>query len=229
MKYKNIIEGKFISRPNRFIAKVDIDGKECICHVKNTGRCKELLTNGAAVYLEKSDNPERKTLYDLVAVYKGNELFNIDSQAPNKVFYEWLQSGKSCFENITFIKPECKYKNSRFDFYVEADGKRLFIEVKGVTLEINGVLTFPDAPTERGAKHLTELGECLDEGYGAMAVFVVQTKRASYFTPNIERDPNFAKQLKAAYQKGVEVICLNCNVTPDTLDIDDYVEVKIDL
>ena len=227
MKYENIIEGKFISRPNRFIANVEINGEKCVCHVKNTGRCRELLTEGASVYVTKINNPERKTLYDLVAVYKGNELFNIDSQAPNRVFHEWLQSGKSCFENITFVKPEFKYKNSRFDFYIEADGKKIFIEVKGVTLENNGVLTFPDAPTERGAKHLNELCECLDEGYRAMAVFVVQTKHASYFTPNIDRDPNFAMQLKTAYRKGVEVICLNCNVTPDTLEIDDYVNVKL--
>ena len=227
MRYNNIVKGTFISRPNRFIANVTVDGQECVCHVKNTGRCRELLTEGATVFLEKSNNPQRKTLYDLIAAYKGSELFNIDSQAPNKVFHEWLSSGKSCFDNITHIKPESRYKNSRFDFYVEADGKRIFIEVKGVTLENDGVLTFPDAPTERGAKHLRELCDCIDEGFEAMVVFVVQTRNAKYFAPNEKRDPVFSAQLKAAHQKGVKVICLSCNVTPDTLVISDYVDVQI--
>lgn len=227
MRYKNIVKGTFIDRPNRFIANVDIDGVPTVCHVKNTGRCRELLIPGAEVFLEKSDNPERKTLYDLIAVYKGDMLFNIDSQAPNKVFGEWLSSGASCFDNITCIKPECKYGNSRFDFYVEADDQKTFIEVKGVTLENDGVLSFPDAPTERGAKHIRELCACMKEGFGAIAVFVIQTKNAKYFTTNAAHDPIFARELKNAHHKGVRIIALCCDVTSDSLSISDYVEVRL--
>ena len=227
MKYKNIVKGKFIDRPNRFIANVDIDGTPTVCHVKNTGRCKELLTRGAKVFLEKSDNPDRKTLYDLVSVYKGKHLFNIDSQAPNKVFGEWLASGNSCFDNITLIKPECKYGNSRFDFYIEADGRKIFAEVKGVTLENNGVLSFPDAPTERGTKHIRELCDCMEKGYDACIVFVIQTKNAKYFTPNTDHDPDFAQALKNAHRLGVRIIALCCDVTADSLSISDYVEVRL--
>ena len=167
MTYKNIIPGIFISRPNRFTAEVEIDGNIEICHVKNTGRCKELLIPGAEVYLQKSDNPNRATKYDLIAVRKGERLINMDSNAPNKVFFEYLQSG-AYIKNITLIKPEARYGSSRFDFYVEAEGRRIFIEVKGVTLEENGVVMFPDAPTERGVKHLNELMRCASEGYRRM-------------------------------------------------------------
>lgn len=227
MRYKNTVKGTFIDRPNRFIANVDIEGTPTVCHVKNTGRCRELLIPGAEVFLEKSDNPERKTLYDLISVYKGDSLFNIDSQAPNKVFGEWLASGRSCFESITYIRPECKYGNSRFDFYIEADGRKIFAEVKGVTLENNGILSFPDAPTERGAKHIRELCDCVDNGYEAVVAFVIQTKNAKYFTPNADHDPIFAEALKNAHRKGVRIIALCCDVGYDTLDICDYTEVRL--
>ena len=227
MRYKNIVKGTFINRPNRFIANVDIEGAPTVCHVKNTGRCRELLIPGATVFLEKSDNPERKTQYDLIAVYKEENLFNIDSQAPNKVFGEWLTSGKSCFDSIPNIKPECKYGNSRFDFYIEADGRKIFAEVKGVTLENDGILSFPDAPTERGTKHIRELCDCIENGYEAVVAFVIQTKNAKYFTPNADHDPAFAQELKNAHRKGVRIIALCCDVTSDSLSISDYTEVRL--
>lgn len=226
MKYRNIKEGIFIARPNRFIAHVEIDGKTQVCHVKNTGRCRELLVPGTKVFLEESDNPLRKTRFDLIAVYKNHVLFNIDSQAPNKVFGEWLaESGY--FPNISHIKPECFYKKSRFDFYFEYDGKKAFAEVKGVTLENNGVFLFPDAPTERGVRHIKELCEALDEGYEAYAVFVLQAKGAEYFAPNAETHPEFAVAVKSAAEKGVHILCLDCIVEPDFLKIDGFVPKKI--
>ena len=227
MRYKNIVKGTFINRPNRFIANVDIEGAPTVCHVKNTGRCRELLIPGATVFLEKSDNPERKTQYDLIAVYKEENLFNIDSQAPNKVFGEWLTSGKSCFDRITNIKPECKYGNSRFDFYIEADGRKIFAEVMGVTLENDGILSFPDAPTERGTKHIRELCDCIENGYEAVVAFVIQTKNAKYFTPKADHAPAFAQELKNAHRKGVRIIALCCDVTSDSLSISDYTEVRL--
>ena len=167
MKYHDIIEGVFIERPNRFIAKVAINGEEKICHVKNTGRCRELLTEGARIFLEHSADKTRKTEYDLVAVEKNGVLFNIDSQAPNKVFEEWI-STSGFFGNVTLVRPERFFGNSRFDFYIEADGRAIFVEVKGVTLERDGVLLFPDAPTERGVKHPRELVEAKNQGYDAI-------------------------------------------------------------
>lgn len=226
MKYNNIYEGTFISRPNRFIAHVEIDGKTEVCHVKNTGRCRELLIPGVKVYLEKSDKPERKTKFDLICVKKGDILINMDSQAPNKVFYEWAKKGEY-FKNITLIKPECKYKNSRFDFYIEADGEKIFVEVKGVTLEENGVLMFPDAPTERGVKHINELAIAVENGYKGYIFFVAQMKPCKVFTPNRITHPEFADALKKAAQAGVEVRCVNCIVTPDTLEIYDFVEIEL--
>ena len=227
MQYKNIKKATFLSRPNRFIAICSIDGKDEICHVKNTGRCRELLIGGAAVFLEESDNKERKTKYDLVAVLKGDALFNIDSQAPNKVFYEWLLKGR-LFDDISFIKPEYKYKNSRFDFYVEHGKEKTFIEVKGVTLEEDGVLLFPDAPTERGLKHIEELCNAMNEGYEAYIVFVVQTEKAKYFTPNKKTHISFANALKEAEKKGVKIISLSCEAMPDSLEIKDFVPVRLD-
>ena len=172
MKYDNIHEGIFIMRPNRFVAEVEIDGQTEICHVKNTGRCKELLMRGARVYLNKSDNLNRTTKYDLVSVYKGERLINMDSQAPNKVFLEYLRYGRY-IDGITQIQSEVKYGGSRFDFYVEAGRRRVFIEVKGVTLEEDGAAMFPDAPTLRGVKHLNELAGCVKDGYEAHVVFVI--------------------------------------------------------
>ena len=226
MKYKNIKEGIFKERPNRFIAYVEIDGTLEVCHVKNTGRCKELLAPNVRVYLEESDNPDRKTKYDLISVYKGDKLFNIDSQAPNKVFGEWVKDS-GYFKNVTLVKPEKKFGNSRFDFYIEADGKNIFAEVKGVTLEKDGVLMFPDAPTERGVKHINELAECVKEGYEAYSVFIIQTDYAKYFTPNKETHPEFAAALKNALKNGVKVLCLTCNVTADEIFVKDEIDYKI--
>ena len=223
MIYKKVKEGTFIARPNRFIAIVEVDGIEEVCHVKNTGRCKELLIPGVTVFLEESDNPARKTKYDLIAVYKGDKLFNIDSSAPNKVFSEWLHEH---IPNAKLIKPECTYKNSRFDFYVEAD-KKTFIEVKGVTLERDGVMLFPDAPTERGVKHINELIECKNEGYDAYIAFIVQADFGEYFTPNRETHKAFAEALIKAEKAGVKIICLNCNVAPNELKIKEEIPVKL--
>lgn len=226
MKYDRMYPGKFISRPNRFIANIEVNGKVHVCHVKNTGRCKELLTDNADVFVQLSDNPDRKTQYDLISVYKGNMLVNMDSQAPNKVFGEWVKES-GYFKNVTFIQPECKFGNSRFDFYLEADGKKIFVEVKGVTLENDGVVSFPDAPTERGVKHLNELAKALKEGYEAYVAFIIQMQECLYFTPNRQTHPEFADTLKEIAEKGVGVIALNCTVTPDTLEANEFVEVRL--
>ena len=226
MKYNNIHEGVFNIRPNRFIANVTIYGKEETCHVKNTGRCKELLLPGTKVFLEKSGNEERKTKYDLVAVMKNGNCINIDSTAPNKAVHEWLQGG-GLFGKADFIKPESTYKNSRFDFYIEAKGRQIFAEVKGVTLENDTVAMFPDAPTERGVKHLKELIECKKEGFDAYIIFVLQMKGVKYFTPNVKTDPNFAKTLKECSENGVNVVCVECVVTPDSMVIDENVKVVL--
>lgn len=226
MKYDNIKKGRFLSRPNRFIAQVEIDGEEHTVHVKNTGRCRELLVPGATVFLEKSSNPLRKTQYDLVAVYKGNMLVNMDSQSPNKAVGEWLKTG-GLLEDPTFIKPEAKYGDSRLDFYIENEKEKMYAEVKGVTLEVDGVAKFPDAPTERGRKHLGELIKAKEEGYRAAAIFVIQMKGCKCFVPNQERDPAFAEELKRAYESGVEIIAVDCIVTPDSMTIDERIEVLI--
>lgn len=224
MKYENVKKGKFISRPNRFVAYVEIDGKEEICHVKNTGRCRELLIPGVTVIVAESSNPDRKTKYDLIAVYKGDMLINMDSQAPNKVMGEWLSE---YFSDITFMKAETKYKNSRFDFYVETTDRKIFIEVKGVTLEENGVVMFPDAPTERGVKHLTELCECIKDGYEAYVFFVVQLEKVNYFTPNSRTHPEFADALLKAKKCGVNIACVNSIVAEDELVIKDFVKIEL--
>ena len=232
MTYPTILPAKFIARPNRFIAEVEIDGAPAIAHVKNTGRCRELLVPGATVYVSKSDNSLRKTQYDLVAVQKGERLINMDSQAPNKVFYEHLQAGLY-IENITLIKPETKYGNSRFDFYVEAgdcqpgSGRKIFIEVKGVTLEENGVVLFPDAPTERGVKHLRELAASIGARYEAQVVFVAQMADLRYFTPNDKTHAAFGAALREASAAGVKVVALDCNVTPGSLNISREIEVRL--
>ena len=224
MIYNNIVKGKFISRPNRFIAHVEIDGKLEVCHVKNTGRCKELLIPGATVFVQLSDNPARKTKYDLISVFKGDMLINMDSQAPNKVFGEWV-ANSGFFKDIMFVKPECKYKNSRFDYYIETQGHKIFAEVKGVTLEREGVVSFPDAPTERGIKHINELVEAKNNGYEAYVCFIVQMSRCRYFTPASDKHPEFAEALKSASRNGVRVIALNCDVTPTMLQAKDFVAV----
>ena len=218
LTYKNICDGIFHRRPNRFIAEVEINGQIELCHIKNTGRCKELLVPGTSVYVNQSANPNRATKYDLVSVYKNETLINIDSQAPNQIFREYLQAG-NYFDSITLIKPESKFGGSRFDFYVEAFNRKAFIEVKGVTLEHNGVALFPDAPTERGIKHLNELVDCIQDGYEAHVVFLVQMKGIRSFSPNNKIHPEFSATLIKASNAGVHVNAFDCIVTPDSLNI----------
>ncbi len=226
MQYKQTRVGTFLSRPNRFVAHVLLDGKTVVCHVKNTGRCRELLTEGAAVILELSENPSRKTPYDLIAVYKGRELINMDSQAPNKAVEEWLRQSAERY-GITKIQPECRYGNSRFDFYLEAGDQKIFAEVKGVTLEEKGVTLFPDAPTERGVKHVRELIEAKQKGYKACLIFVIQMQNCRYFTPNRKMHPEFADALLDAQRAGVKICAVNCRVSPDEMTVDRFVEVRL--
>lgn len=224
MIYENVKAGKFIERPNRFIALVEIGGCIESCHVKNTGRCKELLQPGVTVFLQEGDNPRRKTKYSVIGVIKGERYINMDSQAPNKAVYEWLNGG-GLFQDITYFKAEKTYKSSRFDFYVETSEKKVFIEVKGVTLEENGVVIFPDAPTQRGVKHIKELCECLREGYEAYIIFVVQMKDVRYFKPNDATDPEFSEALREAAKEGVQILAMDCQVTMNEMVIMDPVPV----
>ena len=218
MQYKEIKQGYFLARPNRFIAHVELDGQVEVCHVKNTGRCRELLTPRAVVYVECHHDPRRKTKYSLIAVRKGSMLINMDSQAPNKVVGEWLASGE-LLPGLTLLKPECRYGASRFDFYAETQQQRMFIEVKGVTLEENGVAMFPDAPTERGIKHLDELAQAVRDGYAATVIFVIQMRGVTSFTPNRRTHAAFAEALQRAQQAGVQVLAYDCDVTPDGLSL----------
>lgn len=215
MIYDNIVKANFISRPNRFIAYVELEGKKLTVHVKNTGRCRELLLPGAAVYLEKAQNPERKTPYDLVAVEHDGKIINIDSQAPNKVVKEYLER----LGEYDLIKPEHKYGDSRIDFYMEKGSDKYLMEVKGCTLFRNGTGLFPDAPTERGARHLRELTQAQKAGYKAIIAFVIQGEGIDHVEPNVETDPEFAGAFNEAVNAGVQVLHLKCKVTPDTLNI----------
>ena len=230
MKYNNIIEAKFISRPNRFIALVDINGKNETVHVKNTGRCKELLVAGATVYLEKGLNPNRKTPYDLVAVEKATEnstlLINMDSQIVNDVAEEWLKSG-ALFSGNAKIRREVTYNKSRFDFYIEHNEDKIFLEVKGVTLETDGIASFPDAPTERGIKHLKELNSALDEGYKCYVLFVIQMNGITLFKPNDIRHKEFGDTLREVYSNGVNILAVDCEVTKDTIKIDKFIDIDL--
>ncbi len=226
MKYAKIKKAKFIERPNRFVAYVSLDGETLACHVKNTGRCRELLVPGAEVYLEESDNPARKYKYSLVTVKKGERLVNMDSQSPNKMVGEWLSKG-GLFSDIKLLKAESTYKKSRFDFYCEYGDKKAFIEVKGVTLEREGAVLFPDAPTERGTKHINELIECMSEGYEAYIIFVVQMKNVLYFTPSYDNDPKFSSALKRAAEKGVKIIAVDSLITENSAEICDKIVVKL--
>lgn len=226
MRYDNIHKGKFLSRPNRFIANVEIDGKAEVCHVKNTGRCKELLVEGCTVWLEHSDSESRKTAFDLVAVEKGDRLINMDSQAPNKAVGEWLRE-KMPFGGGFSVYPEKKYGNSRFDFYLESQDRKIFMEVKGCTLEKDGVVLFPDAPTLRGVKHIEELSHCLDEGYESYIMILVQMSDVKYFTPNYDTHPELGEALEKAAQKGVKILCYDCNVTHDSMTVGKPVKVKL--
>lgn len=256
MEYKHIVTGRFLERPNRFIARVEIGDAEDECcrgreptydtgqeqesksdriksnhaqgrkknpetetvHVKNTGRCRELLQKGARVYLERSDNPVRRTAYDLVAVEKGTRLINMDSQAPNKAAEEWLRSG-AFLSDIRLLQPEFRYGNSRFDFYMETASERIFMEVKGVTLEEDGVVFFPDAPSERAVKHVEELILARHAGYRCFVLFVIQMENVKYFTPNRRTHPEFAEALCRAEQAGVEILACDCLVTPESMRI----------
>lgn len=226
MKYRKIVEGTFIDRPNRFIAHVNVNGKLETVHVKNTGRCRELLLPGARVYLEESENPSRKTKYDLVKVYKGERLVNMDSQAPNKVVQEFIEQGR-LFHDVTLLKPETTYGKSRFDFYVEAGGERIFIEVKGVTLEEEGVVRFPDAPSERAVKHVEELVDAKGDGYQVYVIFVIQMSGVKYFMPNDRTHQAFGAALRRAAKEGVRVLAYECEVTVDGLEISKEVEVRL--
>lgn len=226
MRYGTIVEGRFIERPNRFIAYVDINGNKEKVHVKNTGRCRELLPPNAKVFLEKSENPTRSTQYDLVAVKKGTRVVNMDSQAPNRAVGEWLLRG-GLFPDVVMVRPETTFGNSRFDFYVETESEKIFIEVKGVTLENHDVVSFPDAPSERAVKHMEELAQAKREGYRALVLFVIQMEGAQYMIPNRATHPEFAEALCKAAEAGVEVIARECEVSPMTMEIGKAVPVYL--
>ena len=225
MEYANMRPGKFLARPNRFIAHIEIDGSVQVCHVKNTGRCKELLVPGCTVWCQESDKPERKTKFDLIAVQKGDRLINMDSQAPNAAAKEWLAGGG--LGEIENLRAEVFQGDSRFDFAFRKDGIQCFLEVKGVTLETDGVCAFPDAPTERGVKHLEGLTQLSKEGFGAYVLFVIQMEDVRYLHPNYVTDPAFAKALKEAAAAGVQVLAVDCAVTPSTMVIQNPVEVRL--
>ena len=226
MKYDNIIKGIFLSRPNRFIANVEIDGKCEVCHVKNTGRCRELLIPGVTVYVQHCSNPQRKTKYDLLAVNKNGMIVNIDSQAPNKIFHEWALRSEF-FGNDIKVKPEFTYNKSRFDFYIEAEDRKILVEVKGVTLEEQGTAAFPDAPTLRGLKHINELSEAISDGYEAYVFFIIQMDGMHTFVPNQKTQPQFAEALIKAKSVGVNIAALSCKVTPDAIFGDKFVTINL--
>lgn len=217
MRYENMVRGTFLARPNRFIAHVEIDGVMEVCHVKNTGRCRELLSVGAKVWCQRSDNPNRKTKFDLITVHKGDRLINMDSQAPNQAAGEWLRGGG--LGQIGELKPEYTHGDSRFDFSFIKDGRRCFLEVKGVTLETDGVCAFPDAPTERGTKHLQGLTRLAQQGYGAYVLFVIQMENVQYLHPNDSTDPAFGKALREAAANGVQILAMDCSVTVNTMEL----------
>ena len=267
MKYDNIIEGKFISRLNRFVAYVCVDGVQEKVHVKNTGRLKELLVGGATVYLQKHDDPKRSTALSLIAVKKVGQIVNIDSQAPNKAMHEWLaacmqitggsaaaggSAGGSTApgptapcpvafagnatpaailrpgEKITAIRPEYTYKGSRFDFLIETDQRKILMEVKAVTLEENGTALFPDAPTDRGVRHIMELCGSKEDGYSPVIAFVIQMDGVRQFSPNAKTHGAFADALVSAHEQGVRIIALDCEVTVDSIVIRDFVDVALE-
>ena len=225
MRYSQMMPGRFLARPNRFIAHVEIDGQTEIVHVKNTGRCRELLPVGAEVWCEKSSNPNRKTKFDLITVRKGQRLINMDSQAPNTAAGEWLRSGG--LGQIENLKAEAFHGDSRFDFSFTKEGKTCFLEVKGVTLETDGVCAFPDAPTQRGAKHLKGLTQLAREGYGAYVLFVIQMADVKYLHPNDATDPAFGAALREAAANGVQVLAMDCAVTEDSMALRLPVLVKL--
>lgn len=233
MIYENIVEGIFCFRPNRFIAECLVDGEKVTVHVKNTGRCRELLIPGVTVFLQYSDKESRKTKYSLISVMKGDILINIDSQIPNVVLNEALVKEKIALPGlkspVSLIKREAAYQSSRFDFYIEAGDQKAFIEVKGVTLEEGGIALFPDAPTERGVKHLLELCKALDEGYLSYMIFIIQMKGISYFIPNEKMHARFAETLKEAASKGVHVLAYDCLITKESIEMDKEVKIKLEM
>ena len=231
MRYENIHKGTFIKRPNRFVALVEIGGKEELVHVKNTGRCSEILTKGCTVYLNRQNGENRKTKYDLVAAEKVRRnlsplLINIDSQIPNYAVEEWLKNS-GLFSEEAIIKREVTYGNSRFDFYIEDKGEKIFLEVKGVTQEHDGVAMFPDAPTLRGVKHLKELTVCIADGYKAFVLFVIQMNEIKKFTPNDVIHKDFGDALRSASNAGVKLIAMDCDVTPDSMKIRNEVPIEL--
>lgn len=225
MEYSNILPGVFHCRPNRFIAHVELNGAVQTVHVKNTGRCRELLVPGARVYCQESDRPGRKTKYDLIAVEKQGRLINMDSQAPNIAAGEWLRSG--ALGQIDDLRAETVHGDSRFDFSFTLEGRPCFLEVKGVTLENDGICAFPDAPTQRGARHLRGLAEAARDGYGAYVLFVIQMENVRSLRPNDDTDPDFAQALRQAARVGVEVLAMECSVTPGTMTITKPVPVEL--
>ena len=225
MHYAPIVPGIFLARPNRFIAHVEIDGQTEVVHVKNTGRCRELLPVGAQVWCQRSDNPTRKTRYDLITVRKGSRLINMDSQAPNQAAKEWLLSGG--LGPVEDLKAETFHGDSRFDFSFTLNGTKSFLEVKGVTLENDGICAFPDAPTERGVKHLRGLRQCVQEGLGGYVLFVIQMSGVKYLHPNDATDPAFGNALRDAAEAGVTVLALDCAVTPESMHLRLPVPVKL--
>ena len=225
MRYGKMVPGVFLKRPNRFVAHIEIGGEVQICHVKNTGRCRELLPLGAKVWCLDAQSPTRKTRYDLIAVQKGDRLINMDSQAPNAAAREWLEQGG--LGEIQNLKPETVWGDSRFDFSFEKDGRMCYLEVKGVTLETDGVCAVPDAPTERGAKHLRGLAALAREGFGAAVLFVIQMANVKYLHPNDTTDPAFGQALREAAAAGVQVLAVDCDVTIDSMTIGNAVEVKL--
>lgn len=227
MKYERISKGVFLERPNRFIAYAELAGKKEVIHVKNTGRCAELLRPGAPIYVQESENPARKTKWDLIGVEKGSRMINMDSQVPNQVVKEWVEAG-NLKPDIRLVRPETTYGNSRFDLYVETGNSRAFIEVKGVTLEENGVVRFPDAPSDRAVKHLQELEKAVREGYEAYVFFVIQMKGVRYFTPNMDTHPAFCQALKSAKAAGVRLLAYDCRVSGDEIQIADPVPVVLE-
>jgi len=229
MKIKNqVVKGNFITRLNRFEAMIDINGEANLVHVPNTGRCRELLVEGAEVLLEKREGKKRKTAYELIMVYKGDRLVSIDSQLPNRLAEEAIRrNGINELRDYAYIKREMSYGDSRFDLYLEKEDEKAFVEVKGVTLEVEGIAKFPDAPTERGTKHIYELIRAKQQGYRACVLFVVQLDFAEYFTPNSVMDPKFAEALRNAKDAGVEILAYKCSVSEDEVYICQAMEVKL--
>lgn len=227
MNYERIKRGTFLRRPNRFVAEIEIDGQVEICHVKNTGRCRELLLPGVTVLVQEAVNGQRKTKFDLISVYKGQRLINMDSQVPNGVVEEWIKRG-NLFPELAFLKREVKYGDSRFDLYGEyGENRRAFLEVKGVTLEQDGTARFPDAPTQRGVKHVEELCRCMEDGYEAYLVFVIQMKGITSFEPNWATHREFGEALVKAREAGVQLLAYDCQVEEDSIVLDQKIPIVL--